>query len=94
MVEVATAISRRTGSRELAQRAVDALENLPDLRLINMDSKVVQTAIRVGIEITSLKPPCTRRAEKGEINCNDFHIAKLPHVPYNIVRNQDGGARW
>ncbi|RLD07579.1 MAG: hypothetical protein DRI56_06615 [Chloroflexota bacterium] len=51
LVEVAAAISRRTGSSDLAQRAIDALENLPNLRLIDMDHKVVQTAIRVGVDL-------------------------------------------
>ncbi len=36
LVEVAAAISRRTGDRELAKQAVEALQALPDLRLVEM----------------------------------------------------------
>ena len=48
LVEIAAAISRRTGDKQLAQRAVGALEDLPDLQLVDMDPRVVQTAIEVG----------------------------------------------
>ena len=51
LVEVAAAISRRTGNSKLAQKAVEALENLPDLRLVEMDHSVVQTAVRVGSDL-------------------------------------------
>ncbi|MFH1633653.1 MAG: type II toxin-antitoxin system VapC family toxin [Chloroflexota bacterium] len=51
LVEVVAAISRRTGDRGLAQRAVDILENLPDLRLVDMDRSLVQIAIRVGVDL-------------------------------------------
>ena len=51
LVEVAAAISLRTGDSGLAQRSVDALENLPDLRLVDMDRSVVQIAIRVEVDL-------------------------------------------
>jgi predicted nucleic acid-binding protein len=51
LVEIAAAISRCTGDSKLAQRAVEALENLSDLRLVEMDHKVVQTAIRAGSDL-------------------------------------------
>ena len=50
-VEVAAAISRRTGDTALAQRAVAALEALPDLRLVAMDEALVQTAVDVAAEL-------------------------------------------
>ncbi len=51
LVEVAAAISRRTGDSHLAQRSVGALENLPDLRLVDMDRNVVQIAAHVGADL-------------------------------------------
>ena len=51
LVEVAAAISRRTGDSGLAQRAVKALESLPDLRLVEMDRNVVQTAVQTGVNL-------------------------------------------
>lgn len=51
LVEVAAAISRRTGDSRLALDAAEALENLPDLRLVEMDPNVVQTAVRAGAEL-------------------------------------------
>ena len=51
LVEVAAAISRRTGDSELAKKAVEALENLPDLRLVEMDQSVVQSAVCAGADL-------------------------------------------
>ena len=51
LVEVAAAISRRTGEPELARRAVDALRNLPDLRLVEMDQAVVATATSIATDL-------------------------------------------
>jgi len=51
LVEVASAISRRTGESQLAQRAVETLEGLPDLRLVDMDRSVVQMAAKVGADL-------------------------------------------
>jgi predicted nucleic acid-binding protein len=51
LVEVAAAISRRTGDSTLAQRAVAALESLPDLRLVDMDRSVVMAATKVAVEL-------------------------------------------
>ena len=51
LVEVAAAISRRTGDSGQAQLAAEALENLPDLRLVEMDQSVVQTAVRAGADL-------------------------------------------
>ncbi len=51
LVEVAAAISRRTGDRELAKQAVEALEALADLRLVEMDQSVVQSAVNAGADL-------------------------------------------
>jgi len=51
LVEVAAAISRRTGDTHLAQRAADALKMLPDLRLVEMGNDVVQAAVFVGANL-------------------------------------------
>jgi len=51
LVEVAAAISRRTGEPELARRAVGALRNLPDLRLVEIDQAVVATATSIATDL-------------------------------------------
>lgn len=51
LVEVAAAISRRTGDSHLAERSVGALDNLPDLRLVDMDRNVLQVAVHVGADL-------------------------------------------
>ena len=51
LVEVAAAIARPTASPELARRAVATLESLPDLRLVDMDQALVQTAIEVAADL-------------------------------------------
>jgi len=45
--EVAGAISRRTGDAALADRAVQNLQALPSLRLIEMNQSVIQTAAQL-----------------------------------------------
>lgn len=50
LVEVAAAISRRTGDGELAKQAVEALQALPDLRLVEMDQSVIQSAVNAGAD--------------------------------------------
>jgi predicted nucleic acid-binding protein len=44
LAEVGGAISRRTGEASLARQAVEALQNLPGLRLVEMDRALVQAA--------------------------------------------------
>ena len=51
LVEVAAAISRRTGASVPAKQAAEALENLPNLRLVGMDQGVVEAAVQVGAEL-------------------------------------------
>ena len=44
LAEVAGAVSRRTGDRELAQHVLETLSNLPNLRLVEMDRSLVLRA--------------------------------------------------
>lgn len=46
LAEVAGAISRRTGSPELAEQTMVRLQNLPGLRLIEMERTLVESAAR------------------------------------------------
>jgi predicted nucleic acid-binding protein len=47
LVEVAGAISRRTGDGMLAERAVKSLQSLPGLRLIEMNQTVILAAAQL-----------------------------------------------
>ena len=49
--EVAGAISRRTGDASLAQRAVNRLQNLPGLRLVEMDLSLIETAAHLAADL-------------------------------------------
>jgi predicted nucleic acid-binding protein len=49
--EVAGAISRRTGDPKLARQALDNLQNLPGLRLVQMDQPIVQGAARLAANL-------------------------------------------
>ena len=51
LAEVGGAVSRRTGDAQLARRAIDSLEGLPDLRLVEMDQPLVQAAARLAAEL-------------------------------------------
>lgn len=51
LAEVAGAVSRRTGEAPLARRALQALEALPDLRLVDLDGELVQTAARLAADL-------------------------------------------
>jgi len=44
LVELAGAVSRRTGSSELAERALQSLKHMPGLRLVEMNQTVVDDA--------------------------------------------------
>lgn len=50
LAEVAGAISRRTGDAELARRAVEHLESLPGLRLVEMDHALLHAAAHLAAE--------------------------------------------
>jgi predicted nucleic acid-binding protein len=49
--EVAGAVSRRTGDSGLAAQAWVAMENLPGLRLVEMDQALVSEAARLAAEL-------------------------------------------
>src|SRR5712691_11213126 len=51
LVEVAAAISRRTGESVLAREAVNALMSARSMQLIPMDSALVQAAVNVAADI-------------------------------------------
>lgn len=44
LAEVAGAVARRTGDTELAERTIAALQELPDLRLVEMSRALMQQA--------------------------------------------------
>jgi predicted nucleic acid-binding protein len=47
LVETAGAIARRTGSAKLAQRAIDAIEQLPNVAVVVPDARLWQAAVDV-----------------------------------------------
>jgi len=49
--EVAGAISRRTGDAKLAKQALDNLQSLTGLRLVQMDQPIVQDASRLAASL-------------------------------------------
>ena len=51
LTEVAGAVARRTGDAELAKRAVEQLNALPGLRLVQMDDRLVQQAAQLAAEL-------------------------------------------
>lgn len=51
LAEVGGAISRRTGSPELAGKAIRQLENLPGLRLVEMDHTLSREAADLAAEL-------------------------------------------
>ena len=51
LAEVAGAISRRTNSGALGKKALEALENLPGLRLVEMESALMRSAAQLAAEL-------------------------------------------
>jgi len=51
LAEVGGAISRRTGDPVLGKRAITQLENLPGLRLVEMDNELVRQAAKLAAEL-------------------------------------------
>jgi predicted nucleic acid-binding protein len=51
LAEVAGAISRRTGDPGLANRAVESLQALPELRLVEMERSLMRAAARLAGEL-------------------------------------------
>jgi predicted nucleic acid-binding protein len=50
LAEVGGAISRRTGSLELGQKAIEQLQNLPGLRLVEMDNQLMSESAQLAAE--------------------------------------------
>jgi predicted nucleic acid-binding protein len=51
LAEVAGAVSRRTGLVDLATQALEQLEHLPGLRLVEMDRPLLEEAARLAAEL-------------------------------------------
>jgi len=51
LTEVAGAVARRTGNADLAARAVEHLEHLPGLRLVEMDRALLDEAAHLAAEL-------------------------------------------
>lgn len=51
LAEVGGAIARGTGEADLASRAVDYLENIPGLRLVEMDRRLLDQAAHLAAEL-------------------------------------------
>lgn len=51
LAEVGGAITRRTGESSLGNRAISVLEDLPGLRLVEMDHELMHTAARLAAEL-------------------------------------------
>ena len=51
LAEVGGAITRRTGESSLGNRVISALENLPGLRLVEMDNELMDTAAHLAAEL-------------------------------------------
>ena len=51
LAEVASAISRRTESPALGQRALQSLETLPNLRLVAMDATLMRNAAELAVAL-------------------------------------------
>ena len=49
--EVAGAISRRTGEPQIAKEAVESLQSLPNLRLVELDRSIIQRATFLASEL-------------------------------------------
>jgi predicted nucleic acid-binding protein len=51
LAEVGGAISRRTGEPELGKKAINQLQNLPGLRLVEMDKDLMREAAQLAAEL-------------------------------------------
>jgi len=52
LAEVGGAVSRRTKDPDLAKKAVDQLQNLPGLRLVQMEDDLIQQAAQLAAELS------------------------------------------
>lgn len=51
LVEIAGAISRRTGDASLAQQAVDQMSKVPGVRLVDVDAVLIQGATKLAADL-------------------------------------------
>ena len=72
LAEVAGAISRSTNSPELGQQALDRLENLPGLRIVEMDAPLMDAAARLA-------------AELGLRGADSTYVAEAAHLDLPLV---------
>ncbi len=68
LAEAAGAISRRTGDARLAARAVELLQSLPGLRLVEMDSALLREAARLAAELGLRGADATYVATASRLN--------------------------
>ena len=72
LVEVAGAISRRTGDSALAEYAIQKLKQSPALRLVEMNQEVVETAISLA-------------ANLGMRGADAIYVAVAQHLNLSLV---------
>jgi len=85
LAEVGGAISRRTGDPVLAKKAITQLENLPGLRLVEMDNELVRQAAKLA-------------AELGLRGADSLYVAvarrlDLPLVTFDVDQRERAGKR-
>jgi len=51
LAEVGGAISRRTGAPEFGQKAIEQIQNLPGLRLVEMDNHLMRESAQLAAEL-------------------------------------------
>ena len=85
LAEVGGAISRRTGEPALAKKAITQLENLPGLRLVEMDNELVRQAAKLA-------------AELGLRGADSMYVAvarrlDLPLITFDVDQRERAGER-
>jgi predicted nucleic acid-binding protein len=85
LAEVGGAISRRTGEARLGKKAITQLENLPGLRLVEMDNELVRQAAKLA-------------AELGLRGADSMYVAvarqlDLPLVTFDVDQRERAGER-
>ncbi|MGD0878828.1 MAG: type II toxin-antitoxin system VapC family toxin [Anaerolineales bacterium] len=85
LAEVGGAISRRTGDPVLAKKAITQLENLPGLRLVEMDNELVRQAAKLAAELGLRGADCMYVAVACQLD--------LPLVTFDVDQHQRAGER-
>ena len=85
LAEVGGAISRRTGEPRLGKKAITQLENLPGLRLVEMDNELVRQAAKLA-------------AELGLRGADSMYVAvarrlDLPLITFDVDQRERAGER-